>query len=1506
VTWFAGLALVAAGAVAPVLIVPATQVQASAAAPAARPPVRNTGLAISPVFSQTLVGGFTQAGNTLLQCDRQTGGAALPAGGCVHDINTALTLPTSTPCPAAGCTYNNQVIMQNLDRDNNPATATSSSATVNVPADAKVVFAELQWMGTSQASPNPNIVWNPNIYTEPMKLSVDDASHYVTVNPDRGTSIRPGFPAQDTNDYYYTAAADITSLVSGRSGQIQMWGADAPFPANGLNQASLAWDVVVVYEYPGVDLAAGHVGKQITVQEGFVYQISSGSPTNTVVNVPAVTNPDDVQIGLIAGEGDAGLTGDRFEVNGQNITHPVTGQTNNFFVSYAQGATNPNWTGNFSTDDVVFKLPSGIVHAGDTSVTLTTVTSGDGYFLRGLTTAIPVPSIGLDKHVAPRYTHVGQVLTYTFTVTNTSGVPIQNLFVVDPTLGGRLPDCEHPGVLAPGTSYQCTATHVVTRQDIANGRIDNTATAHGTGLAGEQLQDTATATTTTSTLLEIDKDGSPKPVEAGAPFTYTITVRNVGDSDAADVTVTDPLPAGLVNPSVTATPGVTAAISNGVLTATAPLLSRPPTGDTFTLTVRGTIAKPFSGTVLRNTATVQAPNTNCPDENSTDPLCSSTDETEVLQPGIVIRKVVSDRTPKPGETFRYHVLVFNRSSVATATATISDPIPPPLTGSTWTCRTTTPQSTCGTTAGTGDIVDVPLSLAPRGLAMFTITVTVPLDFQGGRIINTATATPTGPTICAEHPAADSCSAEVPIVVTPEPARLLITKNHSPVSPTPTPGQALTYTVTVTNPSPSTIAHGTFDDPVPTGIDADPATTSWDTATTGVGTTVTPSSGTGFPTGQTIALVVAPGGTVTFTINTHVAADFTGSNIDNIASVTPGTNTECADGQPTCDADDSFTIPARLAIEKTHSPIDPPPTPGEQVTYRVRITNPGNGIGQGTFTDQLPPQLEESTATWTCAAVGAGSSCGTPSGNGSPTDVPIAVESGGSVTFTITATILPSTTAVTVRNVGRVTPGTNTGCEDGRETCDSEDEFTSTPEPATLLITKSHAPSSPMQGQTVTYTITVTNTSETTQAQGAVTDNPFDPALENVSWTAVAGAGSTVSPDNGTGAITGVAVRLAPGGIVTFTVHATIRSNWPGGDIRNTAYVAPGENTDCDPDVPSCSAETVFPTPALITITKVHSPTNPAAKPGERVVYQVVVRNLSFLQQANATFDDPLPPELERATAQWSTVLDGVGTSATPPSGTGPPAGVVLTLAPEGRVTFLITATVKPSFPGGTITNTSTATAGENTACDLAPTCDASTSFTSVPEPARLAIAKTYRPHRPVLHRGQQVTYLVTVTNLSTTTGSGTVSDPTPSGIVDKSWTASATSGSTVTPASGTGAVTGVRVVVAPQGRVTFTITARVDPDFAGDFDIANLARLALGPNTRCAPTNAGEACEAAAVFHVPVPAAEQPASTVPLPPLASTGEGILQNMQAALLFLMAGAGLVYVGRRRRTAGGRHR
>ena len=167
--------------------------------------------------------------------------------------------------------------------------------------------------------------------------------------------------------------------------------------------------------------------------------------------------------------------------------------------------------------------------------------------------------------------------------------------------------------------------------------------------------------------------------------------------------------------------------------------------------------------------------------------------------------------------------------------------------------------------------------------------------------------------------------------------------------------------------------------------------------------------------------------------------------------------------------------------------------------------------------------------------------------------------------------------------------------------------------------------------------------------------------------------------------------------MTFTVHATVRSDWTGGEVINTSVVTPGDNTECaNPADPSCSATDDFPTPSLINILKFHLPKNP--HPGQTVTYIVIVHNLSHGQPASATINDPLPPQLDRAAATWTTRAFGPDTTATPPSGTGPPSNVAVALGPGSAVFFKITAPILTSFTGGTITNTATATPGENTGC----------------------------------------------------------------------------------------------------------------------------------------------------------------------------------------------------------------
>ncbi|UPL15698.1 DUF7507 domain-containing protein [Microbacterium galbinum] len=84
---------------------------------------------------------------------------------------------------------------------------------------------------------------------------------------------------------------------------------------------------------------------------------------------------------------------------------------------------------------------------------------------------------------------VGQVITYTFRITNTGNISILNATVIETEFSGTgvlsAVTCA-PGAasLAPGASVDCTATYRTTEADVTAGAVTNTAVASGTPITG--------------------------------------------------------------------------------------------------------------------------------------------------------------------------------------------------------------------------------------------------------------------------------------------------------------------------------------------------------------------------------------------------------------------------------------------------------------------------------------------------------------------------------------------------------------------------------------------------------------------------------------------------------------------------------------------------------------------------------------------------------------------------------------------------------------------------------------------------------------------------------------------------------------------------------------------------------------------------------------------------------------------------------------------------------------
>jgi hypothetical protein len=96
-----------------------------------------------------------------------------------------------------------------------------------------------------------------------------------------------------------------------------------------------------------------------------------------------------------------------------------------------------------------------------------------------------IPGISITKTADPTsYSNIGDIISYSYDVTNTGNVTLSNVTVTDDKATVTCP----PGDLAPGDTITCTATYVITSTDITNGSVVNTAYATGDYDDGESIQ----------------------------------------------------------------------------------------------------------------------------------------------------------------------------------------------------------------------------------------------------------------------------------------------------------------------------------------------------------------------------------------------------------------------------------------------------------------------------------------------------------------------------------------------------------------------------------------------------------------------------------------------------------------------------------------------------------------------------------------------------------------------------------------------------------------------------------------------------------------------------------------------------------------------------------------------------------------------------------------------------------------------------------------------------------
>lgn len=872
----------------------------------------------------------------------------------------------------------------------------------------------------------------------------------------------------------------------------------------------------------------------------------------------------------------------------------------------------------------------------------------------------------------------GEAVAYTLTLTNNGPSTAADAVIIDAipsavtsatyTLNGEPQGAWTGsvtlGALAPQTSAEIIITGTV--RPSASGSLRNTASAASSTPDPDLTNNSSehTAPILTSADLSVVKTASPNPALPGQYLTYTLIIGNAGPSDAESVSLTDSVPADLISPEYS-TDGRTwnpwsSPYSVGTI---AP-------GTAVILYLRGTTA-PSAGDFITNTASAASstPDPN-PDNNTsenTTPVRNSAD--------LSVVKTASPAVVSPEDLLTYTITVSNAGPSDVPSAVLTDAVPYLLSdaeysddnGTTW-------------TAWPGSVTLYTLVMGSARSLLIRGTVSTA---AAGTLSNTAAISSSTP-----DPDPDNNTSEVltPVDTT---ADLSVIKSASP-NPAAA-GQLLTYFITVRNAGPDTAEAVTVTDVLPSAL------TQPEYSTDG-GTSWNPWSGQYTP-GD-----LSSEAENTFRIRGTLAADAEGllTNTVSVSSDSPDPNPD----------NNSFTLltpigtSADLSVTKTASPSSG--VPGSLLTYTVTVQNAGPDTAQNVaLTDTLPAELQAPEYSLN------GSQYAPWEGTLTIGNLP----AGQSAVIEIRGTIAADADG-RLTNTASVASGT----PDPNPDNNTAQVITPLSPSANLSISKTGFPSPAVPGETVTYTLTITNAGPS-EARDITVADPVPDSIEGAVYRTESDPILRPWPGVYTAAV------LAPGASTVITIEGILSAS-ASGRLVNTAVVT-GSTPDPDPDDNSSETDQPIAPSADLSIRKTAGPT--PAVPGQPVTYTLTVSNAGPSDAQSVTVTDPLPAQLQNQ--EFST--DG-GITWNPWTGIYG-AG---TLGGGAFATILIRGLLPGNADAGTLINT--ASVGSGTP-DPNPDNNTSTTVTPIGALADLSITKTASPS--YVNPGGLLTYRITVSNL---------------------------------------------------------------------------------------------------------------------------------------------------------------
>lgn len=614
-------------------------------------------------------------------------------------------------------------------------------------------------------------------------------------------------------------------------------------------------------------------------------------------------------------------------------------------------------------------------------------------------------------------------------------------------------------------------------------------------------------------------------------------------------------------------------------------------------------------------------------------------------------------SPEPvqvGQNLTYTITVTNNGPSPATGVTVTDTLPSSVTF----VSATTPGGTTAFSAGTVTANLGTLTALPPGNST-TVTIIVKPNVPG-QVLNTATVSSNeGDTNSAN----DSATATSTVIASAD-LDLKLKGLPSPVLL----GQNLTYTLTVTNKGPSTATGVTAIDTLPANVTFVSANTTQGLISR-VGNVITVDIGSITLNGATtITIVVKPTATGLLTDTASVSATETDPvSANNGATVITQVN-------PSAD----------LAVGITASPT--PGLVGQPYTYVVTVTNNGQSDATSvSVVDTLPAGV-----TFVSASTSAGGTF-TQAGSTVTGSFPTLI-SGASATLTIVVT---PNSAVSITNTASVS-ATNVGDPDLSNNTAS---LTTAISPAAnLAITVTDSPDPVSVGQTLIYTVTVTNLGPNT-ATGVTATNTLPAGVTF----------SSVSQSQGIFSFSGGVVTLRFGNLSKNAVATATISVRPtpsaAGQILDIVNVSGNEADPVLGNNTASTTTTVSPSSDLgLTLTATPNP----VLVGTNLTYVMTVTNAGPSDATNVIVTNTLPagvslvsvtPSQGTSTQLGNTISTNLGSILG--NGSSATVTIVVTPTPAAAVNITDSASVSSDVADPNSSNNSaTVTVRVNPAADL--------------------------------------------------------------------------------------------------------------------------------------------------------------------------------------------------------------